>query len=267
MSLVVVITGAARGIGLATARACKAKGAAVVIGDIDEVAVKAAGEELGVTALTVDVTSRASFERFLEDAEAAQGPVDVLVNNAGIMPIGPVTGESDADARRCVDINVHGVMLGTKLAFGRMLPRGRGHVVNIASVAGLLPTPGLALYNASKAAVVAFTEAARLEALDRGVRVSCVLPSFTNTELIAGTESPRGQQNVEPEDVADAVVEVIGRPRAQVFVPARLGLQAKLGQLFPERVREAVMRRYRLDKVFLDWDHEARRSYDARIRG
>ncbi|MFC5185291.1 SDR family oxidoreductase [Actinomadura harenae] len=267
MSKVVVITGGARGIGLATARACKAKGGTVVIGDVDESAVKAAGEELGVTALPLDVTSRESFETFLAEAEVAHGPVDVLVNNAGIMPIGPVTGESDADARRCLDINVHGVMLGTKLALDRMRPRGRGHVVNIASLAGLLPTPGLALYNASKAAVVAFTEAARLETLGSGVHVSAVLPSFTDTELIAGTSSPRGQRNCEPGDVADAVVAVVGRPRAQVVVPARLGVPTRLGQLFPERVREAVMRTYRLDKVFLDWDHEARRSYDARIRG
>ncbi|MFC4905887.1 SDR family oxidoreductase [Actinomadura gamaensis] len=266
MSKVVVITGGARGIGFATARACKAKGGTVVIGDIDEAAAKAAGERLGVTALPVDVTSRESFEAFLAAAEAAHGPVDVLVNNAGIMPIGPVTGESDADARRCLDINVHGVMLGTKLALGRMLPRGRGHVVNIASVAGLLPTPGLALYNASKAAVVAFTEATRLEVLDSGVHVSAVLPSFTNTELIAGTQSPRGQRNCEPEDIADAVVALIGRPRAQVVVPSSLGLPTRLGQLFPERVREAVMRMYRLDKVFLDWDREARKSYDDRIR-
>ncbi|MEV4257092.1 SDR family NAD(P)-dependent oxidoreductase, partial [Spirillospora sp. NPDC049652] len=205
MSKVVVITGAARGIGFATARACRAKGGTVVIGDIDEAAARAAGERLGVTALPVDVTSRESFETFLAEAEVAHGPVDVLVNNAGIMPIGPVTGESDADARRCVDINVHGVMLGTKLALDRMLPRGRGHVVNIASVAGLLPTPGLALYNASKAAVIAFTESARLEVLDSGVHVSAVLPSFTNTELIAGTSAPRGQRNCEPEEIADAV--------------------------------------------------------------
>ncbi|MCP2340127.1 SDR family oxidoreductase [Actinomadura rupiterrae] len=266
MSKVVVITGAARGIGFATARACKAKGGTVVIGDIDEAAAKAAGERLGATALPVDVTSRESFEAFLAAAEAAHGRIDVLVNNAGIMPIGPVTGESDADARRCLDINVHGVMLGTKLALARMLPRGRGHVINIASVAGLLPTPGLALYNASKAAVVAFTEAARLEVLDSGVHVTAVLPSFTNTELIAGTDSPRGQRNCEPEDIADAIVAVIGRPRAQVVVPANLGLPTKLGQLFPERVREAVMRLYRLDKVFLDWDHEARKFYDDRIR-
>ncbi|MGH3242273.1 MAG: SDR family oxidoreductase [Spirillospora sp.] len=266
MSKVVVITGAARGIGLATARAVKDKGAVVVIGDIDEAAVTEAAESLGVTGFTVDVTSRASFTAFLGAAEEAAGPIDVLINNAGIMPIGPVADESDADARRCVDINVHGVMLGTKLALDRMLPRGRGHVINMASVAGLTFTPGLALYSASKAAVVAFTEAARLEVQGRGVHVSAVLPTFTNTELIAGTRNPKGMRNREPEEIAAAVVELIGRPRPQAIVPHKLGRQIRLGALFPDRVRQAIARRYGLDTIFLDFDAGARKSYDARIR-
>jgi hypothetical protein len=266
MSKVVVITGAARGIGLATAGALKAKGATVVIGDIDEAAVKEAAGSLGVTGLTVDVTSRASFTAFLDAAEEAAGPADVLINNAGIMPIGPVTDESDADARRCVDINLHGVMLGTKLALGRMLPRGSGHVINMASVAGVMFTPGLALYNASKAAVLAFTEATRLEVGGRGVHVSAVLPTFTNTELVAGTSSPKGQRNCEPEDIAAAVVELIGRPRPQVVVPKRLGRQLRLSALFSDRARQAISRRLGLDRIFLDYDPDARKEYDARIR-
>ncbi|MGI5203721.1 SDR family oxidoreductase [Spirillospora sp. CA-108201] len=266
MSKVVAITGAARGIGLATARALRARGAAVVIGDIDETAVKEAAESLGVTGLVVDVTSRESFTAFLDEAEETAGPLDVVVNNAGIMPIGPVTGESDADARRCIDINVHGVMLGTKLALDRMLPRGRGHVINIASLAGVMFTPGLALYNASKAAVVGFTEATRLEVQDRGVHVSAVLPTFTNTELTAGTRSPKGQKNCEPEDIAAAVAGLIARPRPQAVVPKKLGTQVRLGALLPERVRQATSRRLGLDKIFLEYDPEARKGYDARIR-
>ncbi|TDD92201.1 SDR family oxidoreductase [Actinomadura darangshiensis] len=266
MSKVVVITGAARGIGLATARALKAKGATVVIGDIDEAAVKEAAESLDVTGLTVDVTSRESFTAFLDRAEEAAGTIDVVINNAGIMPIGPVTGESDADARRCLDINVHGVMLGTKLALGKMLPQGKGHIINIASLAGVMFTPGLALYNASKAAVVGFTEAARLEVQDRGVHVSAVLPTFTNTELVAGTDSPKGQKNCEPEDIAAAVVDLIGKPRPQAVVPKKLGRQVRIGALLPERVRQATSRRLGLDKIFLEYDEEARKAYDARIR-
>ncbi|MFF5263264.1 SDR family oxidoreductase [Actinomadura viridis] len=266
MSKVIAITGAARGIGFATARALKAKGATVVIGDIDETAAKEAGERLGLAAFPVDVTSRESFTAFLGKVEEAAGPLDVLINNAGIMPIGPVTDESDADARRCMDINVHGVMLGTKLALERMLPRGTGHVINIASLAGVLFTPGLALYNASKAAVIAFTEATRLEVQDRGVHVSAVLPTFTNTDLVAGTRSPKGQRNCEPEDIAAAVVDLIGRPRPQAVVPRKFAAQVRMGGLFPEKVKQAISRRYGLDKIFLEYDPEARKAYDDRIR-
>ncbi|MFC0037518.1 SDR family oxidoreductase [Actinomadura rayongensis] len=267
MSKVIAITGAARGIGFATARALSDRGAHVALGDVDEAAVRAAGDRLGAPAFALDVTARASFTAFLDAVEDAFGPLSVLINNAGIMPIGPLTEESDEDARRCLDVNVHGVMLGTKLAVARMEPRGRGHVVNIASLAGVLPTPGLALYNASKAAVVAFTEAARLEVLDRGLHVSAVLPSFTATELIAGTRSPKGMPNNTPEEVAAAVVDLVARPRPQVVVPRRLASRVRLGALLPDRVRRAAARRYGLDTLFLDYDAEARRAYDERIRG
>jgi NAD(P)-dependent dehydrogenase (short-subunit alcohol dehydrogenase family) len=260
--VIVAITGAARGIGYATAQALLAKGATVVIGDIDEKAVAEAAETLGVRGLPLDVTSRESFTAFLAEA----GEYDVLVNNAGIMPIGSVHEESDADARRCMDINVHGVMLGTKLALERFLPRGKGHVINIASLAGVLPTPGLALYNASKAAVVIFTEATRLEVNKHGVNVSAVLPSFTNTELVAGTRSPKGMRNCEPCDIADAVVALIARPCPQVVVPKRLAANVRLMGLIPQRVKDAANKRYGLDTIFLDFDRDARKAYDARIR-
>jgi len=255
---VIAVTGGARGIGLATATALKAAGAKVAIGDIDPAAAPGA--------IPLDVTDRASFTAFLDKVEADLGPLDVLVNNAGIMPIGPLCGESDADARRCLDINVHGVMLGTKLALARMESRGRGQIINIASLAGVLPTPGLALYNASKAAVVAFTEAARQEYKARGIHICAVLPSFTNTELVAGTRSPRGQKNNEPEDIAAAVLKLIVKPRARAIVPPKFAPGIALGGLLPARVREASSRMYGLDKIFLDFDTAARKAYDERIR-
>ncbi|GAA3198584.1 SDR family oxidoreductase [Actinocorallia longicatena] len=260
--MIVAITGAARGIGYATAKALKAGGATVVIGDIDEEAVAKAASELGVEGHVLDVTNRASFEVFLE----AAGEYDVLINNAGIMPIGPVLEETDADAKRCFDINVHGVMLGTKIALARFVPLGKGHVINIASLAGVLSTPGLALYNGSKAAVLGFTEAARLEVKRHGVEVSAVLPTFTNTELVAGTRSPKGQKNCEPEDIAKAVVNLIAKPRPQVTVPSKLAASVKISGLMPQSVKDAMNRRLGLDTIFLDFDHDARKAYDSRIR-
>ncbi|HEV7931843.1 MAG TPA: SDR family oxidoreductase [Actinomadura sp.] len=264
---IVAITGAARGIGLATARTLKAAGAKIAIGDIDEAAAKEAAEGLGALALRVDVTDRASYTTFLDEVEAALGPIDVLVNNAGIMPIGPLLEEDDAIARRCMDINVHGVILGTKLGLSRMVPRGHGHIINIASLAGLMPVAGMATYNASKHAVVGFTEAVRLEFAPQGVDVSAVLPTFTNTELIAGTRSARGQDNAEPEDVAAAVLSLIGRPRPRVAVPAKLGRQLRMTPLMPRRLQEAAARWYGLDNIFLTADKDARKAYDERMRG
>ncbi len=112
----------------------------VAIGDVDLAAAERTAAELGprTVALPLDVTDRDSFARFLDAAEEQLGPLDVLVNNAGIMPVGRFLDEDDLSARRTVDINLHGVILGMKLGLARMLPRDRGHIVNIASQAGKL---------------------------------------------------------------------------------------------------------------------------------
>lgn len=190
---VVVITGGARGIGYATARTLRDLGAQVAIGDVDEAKVKESGAELGLDVYgALDVTDPDSFEAFLDQVERTLGPIDVLVNNAGIMPTGHFADEPDRVSRRILDINVYGVVLGSKLATRRMLERGRGHVINIASLAGVVATPGLATYCASKAAVLALTDTLRLEYRDRGIEFSAVTPTFTNTELVAGTAGAKG---------------------------------------------------------------------------
>ena len=197
---VIVITGGARGIGLATATALHNLGAKVAIGDIDEARVKESGGDLGLDVYgKLDVTDRDSFSDFLDQVERQLGPIDVLVNNAGIMPVGRIVDEPDAVTRRILDINVYGVILGSKLAAQRMVPRGRGHVINVASLAGELNVVGLATYCASKHAVVGFTDSARLEYRSAGVKFSMVLPTFVNTELTAGTHGAKGFKNAEPD--------------------------------------------------------------------
>src|SRR4051812_13914613 len=135
---VVAITGGARGIGKATATALVRKGCRVAIGDLDLTLAEetAAGLGGGTVALALDVTDRASFEAFLDEAERQLGPIDVVVNNAGIMPVTPFVEEKADSVRRQVDINLHGVLTGTQLAIERMAPRRGGHIVNIASQAG-----------------------------------------------------------------------------------------------------------------------------------
>src|SRR4051794_4507127 len=181
---VVAITGGARGIGLATARALHAAGAKVAIGDLDQDGTAAAAESIGhgVVGSRLDVTDAGSFKDFLDLVERELGPLGVLVNNAGIMPIGPFLDEADDTAGKVLEVNVGGCMIGMKEALRRMLPRRSGHVVNVASVAGRSPVPGGASYAASKAGVVSLTETARVEFRGQGVSFTCVMPSFTATD-------------------------------------------------------------------------------------
>ena len=153
---VVAITGGARGIGKATATALVRKGARVAIGDLDLALAEQTATELGggVVAFELDVTDRNSFEGYLDAAEKELGPIDVLVNNAGIMPVGVFADESDETAHLMIDINLHGVIYGTKLALERMLPRRSGHIVNIASQAGKAGIPGGATFTASSSVLL-----------------------------------------------------------------------------------------------------------------
>ncbi|WP_016882103.1 MULTISPECIES: SDR family oxidoreductase [unclassified Rhodococcus (in: high G+C Gram-positive bacteria)] len=265
---VIAITGGARGIGFATATALTRLGAKVAIGDIDDVKLKESATELGLVSYRkLDVTDAESFGAFLDDVEATLGPIDVLVNNAGIMPAGRIADEPDAVTRRILDINVLGVITGSKLAVRRMLPRGRGHVVNIASLAGEIYTPGLATYCASKYAVVGFTDAARVEHRGTGIEFSAVLPSFVNTELTAGTKGLPGLKNAEPEDIARAIVALIERPKPKVRVTKLVGALAASQKFFPRRISEALTRALHTDRVFLeDVDITARQAYEERAR-
>jgi NADP-dependent 3-hydroxy acid dehydrogenase YdfG len=266
---VVAITGGARGIGKATATALAARGARVAIGDLDAdlAAEAAAGLGGGAIAAPLDVTDRDSFEAFIDEAERELGPLDVLVNNAGIMPVGPFLDETDETAIRQVDINVHGVMYGMKIALLRMRERGRGHVVNLASIAGKGGFPGVATYCGTKHAVVGISEAVRAELDGTGVEMTIVMPSFVNTELISGAGLPRGTKVAEAEDVADAIVEALSRPRFEVYVPKVVGRINRVMSLLPRPAREAVGHWMKADRVLVDVDEERRAAYERRIAG
>src|SRR5262249_36625677 len=150
---VIAITGGARGIGRTTAQSCVQARMKVALGDVDPQAAEQTAAELGAgsIALPLDVTDHASFRAFLDAVDGRLGPLDVLINNDGIMPLGPFVDESDDTARRILDINVHGVINGMKCALPGMMARGQGHIVNIASQAGKYGFPGGATYCASKA--------------------------------------------------------------------------------------------------------------------
>jgi NADP-dependent 3-hydroxy acid dehydrogenase YdfG len=263
---VVAITGGARGIGKATAKALIGQGAKVAIGDLDlELAEKTAAElGSGTVALELDVTRRDSFEAFVDGVEERLGPIYSLINNAGIMPIGPLAEEDDATARRMVDINLHGVIYGTKIAIARLQPRGTGHIVNIASQAGKAGIPGGATYCATKHAVVGLSEAVRQELRDSGVEVSVVMPAVVNTELGSGLPQTRGVKKLEPEEVADEIVKALRTPKFDVWVPASTAAINKVIGLLPRSGREAVAKLLNADKVLWEPDKSVRASYEAR---
>ena len=264
----VAITGGARGIGYETAKELIRRGHRVAIGDIDEARLKEAADELGVTTFSrLDVTDPDSFGEFLDLVEKELGALDVLVNNAGIMPTGHVHEEDDAVTRRQVEINILGVIFGTKLALKRMLPRSSGHIINTASLAGELPVPGLATYCGTKFAVIGFTEAARQEYRKSGVHLSTVRPTFTNTELVAGTAGAKGLRNAEPEEIARATADLIERPRPFVRVTRLAGGVVAAMKFVPGRLASGLGSALGTDSVFLDdVDMSARKAYLERIR-
>ncbi len=263
---VVAITGGAQGIGKATATALVRKGCRVAIGDIDLSLAEQTATSLGgrTIALPLDVTDRGSFTAFLDEAERQLGPIDVVINNAGIMPVTPLVEESDDSIRRQLDINVYGVIVGTQLAIERMRPRGSGHIVNIASQAGKAALPGIATYSGTKHAVVGVSEAVRAELRGSGVEVACVMPTVVNTELTAGV-GQRLIRPVEAEDVANEIVDALEIPRFDVFVPRSNGAMIKFGAMLPRPLREAIGRLMKTDKLMIEVDHATRDSYESRV--
>jgi NAD(P)-dependent dehydrogenase (short-subunit alcohol dehydrogenase family) len=262
---VVAITGGARGIGKATATALVRKGCRVAIGDLDLALAEqtASGLGGGTVALALDVTDRSSFEKFLEETERQLGPVDAVINNAGIMPATPFVEESEDSVRRQVDINLHGVITGTQLAIERLQPRGGGYIVNIASQAGKAGIPGIATYAATKHAVVGLSESVRGELRGSGIEVLCVMPTVVNTELTSGV-GQRWVKPVEAEDVANEIVDAMEVPRFDVFVPRANGILYKVLTLLPRGAREGLGRLMKVDKLMLEVDHGARRAYEER---
>jgi NAD(P)-dependent dehydrogenase (short-subunit alcohol dehydrogenase family) len=258
---VVAITGGARGIGAATAAAFVADGARVAIGDLDPAA------SPGVAAYPLDVTDPASFAAFVAAVERDLGPLDVLVNNAGVLVAGPVADESDDVTGRTLDVNLHGTITGTKLALRSMLPRRTGHIVNIASLSGETYGGGEATYCASKYGVVGFTDAARFELHGRGVRFTLVMPGLVDTQLTAGSGRLRFvNRRVSPGEVAVAIVAAVHRPRRRVYVPAGLGVAVRLRRLVPQSLSDAAAGLIGARTMFIDVAPGVRDEYESRLR-
>jgi 3-oxoacyl-[acyl-carrier protein] reductase len=179
-----VVTGGARGLGLAIARRLAAGGGRVALWDSDAAAVTASASAMGAHAEAMDVTDAASVEVALRGTEAALGPVGVLIANAGITGPNHRLEDYPADAwRRVLEVNLTGVFLCCRAVAPGMRARNRGRIVNIASIAGKEGNPMASAYSASKAGVIALTKSLGKELAETGVRVNCVTPAAVETDI------------------------------------------------------------------------------------
>jgi len=194
------------------------------------------------------------------------GRIDILINNAGIMPTGLIEHEDPRSTERAVQINLVGVINGTREAIRRMKPRGRGHIVNMSSLTARVPGAGVATYSATKAGVLAFCESAALELAGTGIDITVVQPSLVRTELVSGIAGGDALFACGPEDVADRVVERLRRPRFQAFVPPAIGAAAFVNHAAPARVRHTLARLTKADRMIVELESAAHASYDERLR-
>lgn len=263
----VIVTGGARGIGHATAERLARAGASVAIGDLDPDLAADLVSEFGprVKAAHLDVTDPESWRTFLETV-AELGPWDVLVNNAGIMPLGSVLKEDDALTRAIFEVNVHGPINGIKAVAPTMVERGTGHIVNVSSAVGRVAVPDGATYSASKFAVVGFSEALRAELAPSNVDVSLIMPTVVQTELATGVPPAKGIKPVTAEDVAEAIESVIREPRPEVWVPSWTQSLTKLTQAMPRKVQDFVDRATHASALLAGVDPASRTAYDERVR-
>jgi len=243
-----LVTGAASGIGrLLVERGLDRGAARAVLWDVNEEALVAVVDELREAGRTcfpyvVDVADPQAIHAAAERVLADVGPVDVIVNNAGIV-VGKPFGEHDTgDIERTIRINVLGPMHVTAAFLPSMRERRRGHIVNIASAAGLLPNPSMSVYASSKWAVLGWSESLRLEleGEDRGVHVTTVTPSYINTGMFDGVRAPRLTPIIEPETIVAAILDAVEANRILLRAPFMVKLLPLLRGVLPTRVFDLV---------------------------
>jgi clavulanate-9-aldehyde reducatase len=223
---VAVVTGASSGIGEATVRALSGAGAGVALGARRTDRLQEVADSLDGPALVraVDVSDEEQARAFVEAASQELGGLHILVNNAGVMLLGPVAAADTDDWRRMIAVNLLGLLYCTHAALPLIERSGGGDIVNISSVAGRRADAGAAVYNMTKFGVHAFSEALRQEALHAAIRVTTVAPGFVDTELQGHNTNPlvrrateRAREQIgevlKAEDIADAILHAVTRPR------------------------------------------------------
>ncbi|MCX6393821.1 MAG: SDR family NAD(P)-dependent oxidoreductase [Solirubrobacterales bacterium] len=222
------ITGASSGIGEATAIALAKAGASVALGArrldrLEDLAGRINADGGKAVAIECDVADEASAHAFVNGAAEQLGRLDILINNAGVMLLGPVEGADTNDWRTMIEVNVLGLLYCTQAALPLLRDSGQGHIVNVSSIAGRSASAGVGVYNATKWGVTGFSEALRQEAAHSKIRVTCVEPGLVETELQSHNKNPFVIETLDkmikdigdvlqPEDIADAIIHAVTAP-------------------------------------------------------
>jgi NAD(P)-dependent dehydrogenase (short-subunit alcohol dehydrogenase family) len=251
MARIAIVTGGGSGIGAAFSRALAARGDTVVVADIDGASAQRIATEIGGTASKVDVRDAAQVQALVDDTVAAHGRLDLIFNNAGIGVGGDVSELTIAHWDRIIDINLRGVVHGVQAAYPVMVRQGRGHIINTASIAGLIASPYLAPYVATKHAVLGLSMSLREEAKAYGVNVTVVCPGWTDTPILDSTgpdDLPKPSMTQEggvreiaekmgklytPEELAQEVLSAIDKNKAMVVVPRKFRVLWRVHRLAP----------------------------------
>jgi short-subunit dehydrogenase len=260
---VAVVTGAARGIGRTIAHDLIARGYHVVVGDLDLAATERTAFELGddATGMRLDVTDTALVTAVVDEIEVTIGPIEVWVNNAGIMPTGLFRDQTVDLIDRVIDVDYRALVDVTAVVLPKMLARGRGSFINIASATGVKPLAGLAVYSGTKAAVIGYSDALRRELRGSGVHVAVIMPNLVSTAMGAGITPPPGFGAVSAESVSRAAMRALDRKSFGSFVPTYLGPILKLSRLLPTRLQDFIDDRVGTDRIGLGGDPKARAEY------
>ena len=259
---VAIITGAGSGIGKALADELARRGAHVVINDINEERIKSVSEGIAtaggaVTASTLDVADYDAVKKVIEDTAGAHGRIDYLFNNAGIAVAGPAEDFTIDDLRSVIDVNLYGVVHGVAVAYPLMVKQGFGHIVNTASIEGLIPFATSPSYGTSKYGVVGLSQSLRIAGADHGVRVSAVCPGFIKTAIFddskainmdreKGMEAMNRQlRSITPEECARDILRGVERNKAIIVVTRAAKIGWWLYRLSPDFIIGSMIRDYR----------------------
>ena len=247
---IAVVTGASRGIGRAVARAAAQKGAQVGLISRSQAELDAVLKEIGGrgAVATADVADRAQVEKALASVSSALGPIDILVNNAGIGAWGAFE-DADVDLfEKLMRVNYLGTIYPMKAVLPGMLARGRGHIVNVASIAGRIGAPFEAAYSASKFAVAGLSEAVAIEVGTRGVGISIVNPGPVETEFFEARGVPYARKTPKPvsaERVAKDVIAAVEKNKLETYIPRWLGPAVVSRVLMPPMYRAGTTRAFK----------------------